>query len=407
MKNFFKRLSIAVLALPLAISSCSDKYDDSELRTSIEELKNRIAALETVQNALKNKLFIDDVRTIHNGYEIAFSDGSTATIASYAGIPEPEECYIERIDISDEEVTFYLSDGTVFSIPIAGAISIEFECEENLVMIENQSRTIPYTIKTLTQDEIQIEALSSSDIRAKVTPTDETSGVIEINTTQRPDEFSKIVVIVSNGRRVIMRRLEFSDEGLAVFDNTEKECSSTSSEVELEFVSSEPFEVIIPADARSWISYDPASRSAEKQKISLTLQPNNGNTRSADITVQSTQSPMAVTFHITQYSEYKISESEAEAVYDIYKNVSDIYVTIDKNTPLYDYPGLILDPNTGHVVEIDLWSGRYIGNLPKSIGLLKELKKLSFYVDKMDAIPEEIAGLQKLEYLKLSCYFNH
>lgn len=408
MKKFIKLLSLAILALPLAISSCSDKYDDSELRTSIEELRNRIEALETVQNALKNKLFINEVRTIHNGYEIDFSDGSTATIASYDGIPEPEECYIERIDISDEEVTFYLSDGTMFSIPIAGAISIEFECEENLVMIENQSRTIPYTIKTLAQDEIQIEVLSSSDIRAKVTPVDQMSGVIEINTTQRPDEFSKVVVIVSNGRRVIMRRLEFSDRGLAIFDNTEKECSSTSSEVELEFVSSEPFEVIIPADAQSWISYDPASRSAEKQNISLTLQPNNGNTRSADITVQSTESPMAVTFHITQYSEYKISESEAEAVYDIYKNVSELYVSIDKDTPLSDYPGLVLDPNTGHVVEIDFWGiFRYVGNLPKSIGQLKELRKLALYVDKMDAIPEEIAGLQKLEYLKLFSYFGN
>ena len=77
-----KKLLLVVATL-LCFAGCT-QYDDTELRDSISELDKRLSAVEKVQNAYKNNLFITSIVQIENGYTITFSDGSTATITNGA-----------------------------------------------------------------------------------------------------------------------------------------------------------------------------------------------------------------------------------------------------------------------------------------------------------------------------------
>ena len=61
-----KRLS-TILALVLAIVVSSCKYDDTLVWNSIDELKQRMSALETVMKAYENNLFIESIDEIDNG----------------------------------------------------------------------------------------------------------------------------------------------------------------------------------------------------------------------------------------------------------------------------------------------------------------------------------------------------
>lgn len=70
-----------------AIWSCSDKYDDSELRKEIEkikeelaQIKSQISSLQTIINAVDTDKFITNVTETEDGYKITFSGGDTITI---------------------------------------------------------------------------------------------------------------------------------------------------------------------------------------------------------------------------------------------------------------------------------------------------------------------------------------
>lgn len=97
---FSRRLLYGLMCLgALSVYSCSDDYDDSGLKTEIEDLDGRVSALEQWQasintniqslqgivSALENKNFISDITPIieggkETGYTITFQSGKTITI---------------------------------------------------------------------------------------------------------------------------------------------------------------------------------------------------------------------------------------------------------------------------------------------------------------------------------------
>jgi Leucine-rich repeat (LRR) protein len=403
MKNtLLKVLAIIISCYAVAnFTSCSDKnaYDDSELRKAINDLQERVEALETVKNALDNKLLIDDVATIADGYIITFSDGSKVTIENKE-IPETKECYIKSITVTESKVTFYLSDNSSFDIPLSTPIEIEFGETENIVMMEGQTRSISYRVISETTN-VEIEALSSADIKVRVISDGENnkSGHIEVSVLQKTDEFSKVVVIANNGKQVVMRKLTFTNEGIGIYDNAQKVAESNSPNIALEFVTSEPYNVIIPAEAQSWISLISSRASLERESISLALKTNYGATRSADITVQSTESPMKVIFHVTQRQEQ--GADERLALIEFFNATG---IQIDPSTPIQNFPGVTVDPVSGHVTGIEIYE--FKSELPKSISCFTELRKLKISVAHITRIPNEIEALSQLEELHLRAPFR-
>ena len=96
MKNAFRFLCIAALAgcTLMIVPSCSDDYDDSEIKERLDKVENRVTALEKwcsiinseiaslkrLITALENKDYVTGVETLENGYKITFSKSGSITI---------------------------------------------------------------------------------------------------------------------------------------------------------------------------------------------------------------------------------------------------------------------------------------------------------------------------------------
>ena len=116
-----KLFIMGIVTTILLVVGCSKEYDDEKVRDSIASLEQRVLAMETILRAYENNLFIETVTPIENGYVIAFSDGSHATIVN----GHDGENYITSISIEQQEVIFVLTSGETFSIPLVSNNSKE------------------------------------------------------------------------------------------------------------------------------------------------------------------------------------------------------------------------------------------------------------------------------------------
>ena len=117
----------------------------------------------------------------------------------------------QSVTVSETEVTFVTADGQTFVVKRAAALAITFDTEDVVAMGFNATLDIHYTITSDT-DDVAIEALSSSDIKVKVVPADAKTGVLNIKTGSKIDEYSKVVVLVSCGTQTITRTLRIALE---------------------------------------------------------------------------------------------------------------------------------------------------------------------------------------------------
>ena len=290
-------LSIIIIAAVLA-AGCTADVDAVNER--LDALESRMEAVETVLEAYESGLTISDITALEDGtgYTITFSDGSTVEIkhdsdgAAGAGITVEER---------DDSVVFTLPDGRVITIPKQAALSLQLE-EKDLVAINpNSSRDIRYTISGASGT-VTIEVITSSDIRAKAVPDADSplTGVIRIETGLAIDEYSKAVILVSDGSRVIMRAMTFEEPGLQINDNSIKTVGADGGEVTLEYLSNLSVEVIIPDAAVSWISVSPQTRAMTPGTVTLLVSRNAGAQRTATVTLRSTYGDLSIDYTIEQ-----------------------------------------------------------------------------------------------------------
>ena len=208
----------------VALSAACTQFDDSALQEqlqsqnkSLQSLKDKIAALEAVQKAYDANLFITGVTNIDGGYLLSFSDGSSAEILNGAdGQTGSGETLIQSIIVGDNSVKFLLTDGTTLEIPLYYALSIDFDSSGSVVMEAGTVREIGYTI-TSRLDDISIEVIASSDLKAKVNPNGKKNGTIKVQSTGALDEFSKVSVLVANGKKVIVRTISFENAEILLY----------------------------------------------------------------------------------------------------------------------------------------------------------------------------------------------
>ena len=379
---------MAALVAATALVSCTQEIDDVNKR--LDDLEKRVSALEEIAKASKNGDVITSVTPIQEntvliGYHIEFQKGNPIDV--YFGKDgangqdgkdgKDGDSMFQSVNVTDTEVTFVTSDGQTFVIRRAAALSIEFDSADLVVMGVNATRNIHYTI-TSGIDDITIEALSSADIKVKVVPSDSKTGALQVKTGATIDEYSKVVVLVSNGSQAIMRTLNFEEEAIEVEENTTKDVSDEGGEVTLEFFSNVPCHAVIPEDAQSWISVAPETKAIEKQMISLILQPNTGADRSATVIVQSEDGSLVLPYLIEQgpNDDYQLA-LEREVLIAFY-DAMDGPNWIDNTNwcsdrPLYEWYGVGIDGT--HVTSLSLENNRLKGSIP-DLSDLKELQAI-------------------------------
>ena len=316
------------------------------------------------------------------------------------------DSFFQSVTQDESNVYFTLADGTVITIPKGLALSISFAETDLVVMSPNSTREIGYTVTSMTET-VTVEVTSSADIKAKVVADDESglTGKIHITTSATIDEYSKVIVFVSNGDKVIMRSIIFEEVGLVVEENTTKQATAEGGEMTLEFLSNVECEVVIPEDAQEWISVVPVTRAMEKQTITLKLKPNEGATRSAEVQVKSADSNLSLLYTIEQSPNVNYQlDLERKALIAIYKSLDGDNWKNNENwcsdKPISEWHGIYCD-SYGLVQVITLRDNNLKGKIPNEIGNLQNLRSLDVNRNYITNIPDNIESLKQLQALYL------
>ncbi|MBO5894188.1 MAG: hypothetical protein J6Q33_00195, partial [Alistipes sp.] len=215
---------------------------------------------------------------------------------------EDGDAFFESVTQDAQYVYIVLADGVEITLPKGALLDIAFDESDLVVMSPNTTRQIGYTVTSVTES-VTVEVTSSADIRAKVVAADAAgkSGNIVITTGAAIDEYSKVIIFVSNGERVIMKSIGFEQSGLEVVDSAEQSISPLGGEVVLKFATNMSWRVEVPAAAQSWISPMAGRAAMTEYSTKLNVSPNTSlAVRSATVKIVLADGALAADFVISQ-----------------------------------------------------------------------------------------------------------
>lgn len=315
------------------------------------------------------------------------------------------DSFFRSVTQDEMNVYFTLANGTVITIKKGAALSIEFAEADLVVMSPNSTREISYIVSSVT-DSVRIEVLSSADIKAKVMTDDERAltGKIHVETSATIDEYSRVVVLVSNDEKVIMKTLTFEKEEIKVENEATMIASADGGEVELLYLSNVECEVIIP-DSVNWISIAPTTRALEQRSVKLLLEENKGVSRETVVTLQNKDASLKLEYTISQNpsNDYLLA-LEREALIAIYNALDGDNWTYNDNwcsdKPVSEWYGIVTNDN-GSVIELNLYEIKS-GYIPDEIGALENLESLSCIDHNLSGkFPiDKLKGLKKLKSIR-------
>lgn len=238
---------------------------------------------------------------IENGYWYVSYDNGTSW--NKLGIAETgsttSACIFKSVTVSENYITFTLADGSSFALPYGDQLSIAFGETDSHIIAPNSIIEIDYEVQSSTKS-VEIEVIGSGDISAEVIADDDThlKGKIRLTTGALSSLQSKVVVLVTNGSKVIMRSISFEKETLEITDNAERSLPTSGGEFTLEFLTNVDYDVIISDEAKSWIST--GARALTHESITFQAAANNGDARTGTITIQSKISNQKLVYTIKQ-----------------------------------------------------------------------------------------------------------
>lgn len=212
------------------------------------------------------------------------------------------DSFFQSVTQDEQYVYFTLADGTQITLPKGAVLSISFDANDLVVMVPNSTCEISYSVQSVTES-VTVEVTSSSDLRAKVVPAsaDGKSGNIVVTSSGVVDEYSKVIVFVSNGEKVIMKSISFEQAGITISNGAEQTIGAEGGSVNLNFASNIDWKVAIPAEAQSWVQLAPQRSAMTEYSVALSVAPNtNLGTRSATVQVMTKDGSLAVDYTITQ-----------------------------------------------------------------------------------------------------------
>ena len=232
---------------------------------------------------------------------ISYDDGATWSLLGVASDVATSD-FFTAVYHDGNDLVLELHDGASYRIPIGSSLSIEYDCGAVVTVEPGSTRTIHYTVNSSTGS-ATVEVFSSADLLVKTENETDLEGDIVVKCGAELTEYSKIVVLVHNGMRVITNRFSFEKEGLVISDNSEKNVSAEAGTVELEFMTNAEFEVVIPADV-TWISVT-ETRALVAHGATLSILANNSIRRTAQVTVKSKTSNLEIVYTIIQEGSLK------------------------------------------------------------------------------------------------------
>lgn len=227
-------------------------------------------------------------------------------------------------DVEDGEyvVVFTLADGTVIEVPKWTDLQILFSEEDLVLMDPNSSIDISYGIVSFSEA-VEVEVFSSADIKAMAVPDagSPLRGVIRVETGPVIDEYSKVVVLVSDGVSVLMRTISFEESHLSVSGDSVIDVGENGGTVQLYYMSNMDCEVSLGTDARGWVDVVETKAVAE-HSVTLSVASNSGGLRTGTVIVGDPEG-LNITYIISQDgSLYTSSDYSADGVVELLQAAS-------------------------------------------------------------------------------------
>lgn len=337
----------------------------------------------------------DNGKTWERLYQVEVGDGMDSSEGSLVFL---------NVDYDDESVHFTMSDGTLISVPRRVFLAIEFDSEDLVLLAPGSTRDIRYIVTSVLPD-VQVEALASGDLDAVAIPdeTDPMMGVIRVTSVgDTIKEHSRVVVLVSNGEKVIMKSLKFEAEVITVVDEAHITVPAEGGVVELLYLTNLECDVIIPNISPQWVSLAPDTKTLQQRSICLQLEPNDGLMREAIVTIQNKDASLKLEYKITQEANASVQlQAEREALVAIYNALNGDAWPNNENwctdKPLSEWYGVDTD-SKGSVVALRIYGD--MNNLgektpfPKEVCNLTNLYDLMIDCTNVDSFPSEISSLK-------------
>ena len=246
------------------------------------------------------------------------ADGGKTWVNLGKGTADGKNTVFNDIDTSDpQKVTFTLSDGTKFILPVKAELAITLSEEKQVLVRPNTTMTINYTITGNTKD-LYVEVITSGNIKAKIDNNEATSGTITIKVGESIDEYDKLILFATNGSVTVFKSLIFKvDEYVHVIDQEEPSfvAEEGGGAMDLNIETNTDYSVNIPDEAKEWISVV-QSRAAQQATIKLNIKTNDGYTRCANIIITNNDGKILISIQIIQKGESIIPEDMTVAFPD-------------------------------------------------------------------------------------------
>ena len=272
MKRFFRFLASAFLTI--AATSC---YDDTALINDLEDMKQKyselskeIEMIHDLLSATESGNFITSIKETSEGYKITLASGETIKIRHGKDGENGKDgvdsglalCQFKDIIIAEESITFILSDGQEFVIPIIKPLDITFDIPDESLYVPDSPIKIGYTITGGGPDNL-IAVSRAATIEAK----DANSGTITISGVG--DSFDLIVHVTDGVFKSTFKVLKFVAGICHPNISQSTYVSSQEGTLEIPMLTNIEYSVEIPGC--DWITVAPESKAHDIREETLTL----------------------------------------------------------------------------------------------------------------------------------------
>lgn len=184
-----KKIFLALAAAAALFVGCTKELEQrvGDLETSVEKLQSD---LKTLEEAVAQKLVVNEMETVENGYKLTFSNGTTVTLQNGAkgdkgetgetgpqGPQGPQgekgDAFFQKVELSDDGCYLVITlvadaDGNkkVYNLPM-GAFNIMFDTSD-FVDAPNTTVKVPYTISGAKASDVVVRVLSAKNCTAVV-----------------------------------------------------------------------------------------------------------------------------------------------------------------------------------------------------------------------------------------------
>ena len=218
-------------------------------------------------------------------------DGTDGTNGTDGKDGKDGDTIFRSITQDAQNVYITLSDGKVFTVPMAPQLSISFWTDEDgfyddtLVLPKMYDCLTLHYVVTSATNEVVVQTVTTSDMGAYVIPDGEKplEGIICIRTydnlhvdLQSGQLLSKVLVIVANKTCTIMHTLVCQESKLVRVDHDRVDIRQEGGKLDFHYQTNTPVSISIPDSASTWCWQVRTKAQMADSIVSVHVEPNNG-----------------------------------------------------------------------------------------------------------------------------------